>query len=360
MSVEALLAFWQPVLRVADWHVLVQLDAKLEAYGVCQPDYTYKRALITLRDPAAPLPGYDLEETLVHELVHLHFAAFDTQGGSPERTAEEQAVESLMRALIQLKRSGAPVEELRSLARTGIAGARARARQITPAPRAGRRKRMDIKMFLAALKAALTAEDPKAAIEALVQEVEGMAGGEELPASEGDPPMAGEGGDDKPPMAGEGEGGDDKPPYQRKPGTARAPARQAPTGDDRLQAGLKQLDETRRDLLLDKEGHRLSEGQLRWAKTQSYQTVKGLLDASPEDKPAGGLKPRQRATQGDGAGKPEPTGEDREAASEVDRALGMRPPPPDKVTFGAPERGVRKLSAMSPTLARARAAQKGA
>ncbi|MDC0680369.1 hypothetical protein [Sorangium atrum] len=46
----------------------------------------------------------------------------------------------------------------------------------------------------------------------------------------------------------------------------------------------------------------------------------------------------------------------READSEVDRALGLSSSPPTFAGFGPPERGMRKLSAMTPTQARARAA----
>ncbi|WP_437983735.1 hypothetical protein [Sorangium sp. So ce117] len=45
-----------------------------------------------------------------------------------------------------------------------------------------------------------------------------------------------------------------------------------------------------------------------------------------------------------------------EADAEVDRALGLSSAPPTFDGFGPPERGARKLCAMTPTQARARAA----
>lgn len=48
------------------------------------------------------------------------------------------------------------------------------------------------------------------------------------------------------------------------------------------------------------------------------------------------------------------TSAQREADAEVDRALGTKSAPPPFAGFGPPERGVRKLSAMTPTQARAR------
>lgn len=62
-----------------------------------------------------------------------------------------------------------------------------------------------------------------------------------------------------------------------KPVAASAPAKAA--SDPVVMA---RLDAIERDRLLDKHGHRLTDGQRVWASTQSAAVVQGLLDASPE------------------------------------------------------------------------------
>jgi hypothetical protein len=41
-----------------------------------------------------------MEKTLVHELLHLHFAPFAAPDGTPEDTAQEQAIDLIAKALV--------------------------------------------------------------------------------------------------------------------------------------------------------------------------------------------------------------------------------------------------------------------
>lgn len=106
-DIDELLAFWQPLLRLADWDILARYERHLDRSGWCSMQVAYKRAEIRIMDPLdwndAWRP-YDAEKFLVHELCHLHFAVFNTENGSLLGIAEEQAVESFARALIALKR----------------------------------------------------------------------------------------------------------------------------------------------------------------------------------------------------------------------------------------------------------------
>ncbi len=84
-------------------------------WGLCRPVVDAKVATIVIRDPNTPPEGCTVEEamaqvveTVVHELVHLHFAPF--QNASPTAVAaEEQAVWSIAEALIKSK--GTPDEQ---------------------------------------------------------------------------------------------------------------------------------------------------------------------------------------------------------------------------------------------------------
>lgn len=167
-----LLEYWQSLLRLRDWRLDVSYVPNLAApdgtpcYGLCSPFVDAKEARINIRDPQSTdgVPAFDVEETLVHELLHLHFAplAENTASGV---AAEEQAVWAITEAISKVKDSGA---------RARLAGAVARvANKARRVPRTKERKRKMDPVVLAALKAALTAEDPVAAIEALLAQLEG-------------------------------------------------------------------------------------------------------------------------------------------------------------------------------------------
>ena len=113
------IAYWQGVLRLQDWNVRLLVvrrhdmcvkgaigcsdcatdhkDANIE---VCAPEdlYTYN----------ARFNGEELdyEITLVHELLHLHFAPFmaDEVQDAHSNTAQELAINTLARSLVKLER----------------------------------------------------------------------------------------------------------------------------------------------------------------------------------------------------------------------------------------------------------------
>lgn len=50
--------------------------------------------------PPDIITPYELEETLVHELLHLHFAPFMSEHDTLERTLQEQAIDAIAKALV--------------------------------------------------------------------------------------------------------------------------------------------------------------------------------------------------------------------------------------------------------------------
>lgn len=115
-QLDELLADWQRRLRLRDWNVKVQLrrrhDMSLEdSCGACRWQLSKKLACVELLDPIDYDPGsfgwpQDVEWTLVHELLHLHFAPFAEFGDGPLNTAQEQAIDLIAGALVDAKRGG--------------------------------------------------------------------------------------------------------------------------------------------------------------------------------------------------------------------------------------------------------------
>ncbi|MFN6572401.1 hypothetical protein [Dendronalium sp. ChiSLP03b] len=100
---------WQQRLKLQDWDISVKVVPHREsegAWGNVRWNLQEKFADIKLLDPNDQSDGmrpYCMEETLVHELLHLHFALFDADANTPEQLAQEQAINALARALVNLK-----------------------------------------------------------------------------------------------------------------------------------------------------------------------------------------------------------------------------------------------------------------
>jgi len=113
-QLDAWLREWQRILRLQDWEVKVAArreramhSDECEGCNRYQPEL--KRASIHIRDPLddpedADFPP-DPETTIVHELLHLHFAPFYVTKGLLN-TLQEQAIEAIAQSLVGLKRRG--------------------------------------------------------------------------------------------------------------------------------------------------------------------------------------------------------------------------------------------------------------
>lgn len=187
---------------------------------------------------------------------------------------------------------------------------------------------MDLSVILAALRAALAAEDPavaKESISNLLAELSKSGGDDAAPAAAGSD--AGKPADDA--GLGMAAAADDEdkgePDGDEKPAkvAAAAPASAAVpvevTGAAR--AAVEQIKAAQRDHLLATQGDRLEPSIRRWASAQPLEVVKGLLDATPAK-----LEPVQRttATRGATQGEPASTPTERAEAEEMDRAMGIR------------------------------------
>lgn len=126
-NLKDLCAKWQMILRLQDWDVEVKYsrDRDFNSPGCqaeCRIADTLKKAYIRIQDPVDydSVGPQDIEQSLVHELVHLHTHGFTKElarheGEVRKDTAEyilfEQAVEVLATAFTSLHRfTPAPVE----------------------------------------------------------------------------------------------------------------------------------------------------------------------------------------------------------------------------------------------------------
>lgn len=101
---------WQRRLRLQDWIVKVRMcrQHELPVGSLAHVHYVVEKKMATVRitDPADYPPDsmfpYDMENSLVHELLHLHFAPLTGDESSVE---EEQAIECITSGLLTALRS---------------------------------------------------------------------------------------------------------------------------------------------------------------------------------------------------------------------------------------------------------------
>lgn len=114
-ELDAALVEWQGVLRLRDWTLSAEIvrakNMMLDNVDGAVTWHIYsKTAEIELLDPTdyadEPNVPMDHEVTLVHELLHLHYAGFDrTAKGTSEHMLLEQSIEAISRSLVELKRA---------------------------------------------------------------------------------------------------------------------------------------------------------------------------------------------------------------------------------------------------------------
>lgn len=107
---------WQKILRLKDWEVVAQIrrmvDFKNKPHAWAEIDYsrTRKQAVVFLLDPCdfahsnAHCFPQDHEQSLVHELLHLHTAWWSSSPNTEERDLEEQMIEALAFAFVEIAR----------------------------------------------------------------------------------------------------------------------------------------------------------------------------------------------------------------------------------------------------------------
>jgi hypothetical protein len=103
---------WKKRLRLQDWIVKCKIarnkDVVANAQGHCSWVIQKKMATILILDPLDypddTMHPQDMEQTLVHELLHLHFAPFDDETDTPKEIAIEQAIDCIAFSLVNLYR----------------------------------------------------------------------------------------------------------------------------------------------------------------------------------------------------------------------------------------------------------------
>ena|SRR3990167_3747235 len=114
-ELQLVCAEWQKRLRLQDWVVKAIIarnkDLLEKTQGTCSWVIQKKMATILILDPIDypedTIHPQDMEQTLVHELLHLHFAPFDDETGTPKEIAIEQATDCIAYALVNLHRDKA-------------------------------------------------------------------------------------------------------------------------------------------------------------------------------------------------------------------------------------------------------------
>jgi hypothetical protein len=113
-QMQARCEYWQKVLRLQDWNIVVSIVSALEmdsprAWGQnhwFSHEKVSKIKLVTPEDAAKQggMVQYIPEETLVHELLHLHLASWETEGDL-ELAQMEFAINAIAHALFTLHMS---------------------------------------------------------------------------------------------------------------------------------------------------------------------------------------------------------------------------------------------------------------
>ena len=116
-QLTALMKRWQKKLRLQDWRIKARLISQAEmvaketeygqdaetCVGFCEPLPESKVATISILRPENAVEGHegvdlDIEATLVHEMLHCHFAPLTT---SDTKLMVEQTIEAITEALLR-------------------------------------------------------------------------------------------------------------------------------------------------------------------------------------------------------------------------------------------------------------------
>lgn len=110
------LAYWQKVLRLSDWVISAKITRERDfsrggRAGEIEWVIHNKTAAVRMLDsvdyPEGLIEDQDMEQTLVHELLHLHLAPIRYNYGNNEdvyEIFEEQAIDSIATALVRVSR----------------------------------------------------------------------------------------------------------------------------------------------------------------------------------------------------------------------------------------------------------------
>lgn len=112
-ELQRICQYWQKRLRLTDWELTIRFASLEElppdSQACVLPNLHARTADIMVLEPkayeAAAYGGrpQDIENSVCHELLHLHLAPWETRNKAAE-IQQEQAIESITGALVGLKR----------------------------------------------------------------------------------------------------------------------------------------------------------------------------------------------------------------------------------------------------------------
>lgn len=113
---EALIAEWQKILRLQDWAIVVEVpeaplpEEKGGGQGYCEFYSQINQAHIWLCHPRfkprRTTNLWDLEVTVVHELLHIKFHMMPLNISKAHMDAFESAIDTTAQSFVALKRAG--------------------------------------------------------------------------------------------------------------------------------------------------------------------------------------------------------------------------------------------------------------
>lgn len=114
MTIKQLLNYYQKILGLQDWTIVLEDNCKPEEFilqsvdGECEYNEVLKCAVIRLLDQkyyGKRILAYDKETTLLHELLHIKFAFIDKSGNELQDRLVHQLVNDFAVAIVKVKRN---------------------------------------------------------------------------------------------------------------------------------------------------------------------------------------------------------------------------------------------------------------
>lgn len=116
-TLNRFLTRWQKLLRLQDWDIIIRPVHRKDlnnssAMAECDYKYGIREAVIRVAFPGENNEDehpYDLEQTIVHELLHIHFGLVNegSQGLNVNDTQKwlfERAIDSLAKSFVEVDR----------------------------------------------------------------------------------------------------------------------------------------------------------------------------------------------------------------------------------------------------------------
>ena len=98
--------YWQKILKLDHWNIRIKVKPRAKVYGQndgsCEADYKYLTADVEYsRDlgDRNKVSKKDMDEALIHEMLHCPLSGMKAIPGTPEDVCEEQAIQIFSRVI---------------------------------------------------------------------------------------------------------------------------------------------------------------------------------------------------------------------------------------------------------------------